>query len=162
MLFGDGCEAKPAGQRAGRERQRPLPPAATGAGECIPQRAVVRGPEGVVGEHRVERDPLLRRLHETTGIFVGAGPEQMELRGGLRTETAHRNVREQLDRPLRRTLPQRKVRRQQIASRRQLLGEGLSGKLIHQPGGMVRPSDVEKQRDGFQHQILGRRSPCIA
>ena len=162
MLFEDCREAKPAGQRAGREWQLPFPPAAVGAGERIPQRAVVRCPKGVVDERGVERHPLPRRLHETAGILVGARAEQMGLRGGFRAETAHRDTREQLDGPFRRALPQREVRRQEVAFRCQIFGDGLSGKLIHQLGGMIRPPDVEKQRDGLQHQILSRRSPCAA
>ena len=139
-----------------------LPPAGIDAGQRVPQRVVVRRPPGVAGQRRIERDSLVRRLDESAGILIGTGQEQMEPGRRLGTETARRNPREQLDRPIRHALVQRKIRCQQIVSRRDLVGECLSGQFLHQGGCLVGSADVEKQRNGFQHQILGNRSRCVA
>ena len=159
MLVGDCGEAKPADQRTGRERQFQLPLLAVDAGERIPQGAAVGRSPSVVDERRIERGSLARRVHETPRILVGTCPKQMELRGGLGAEAGRRRLRQQLDGPMRRTLPECQIRRHEIASRHQFAGESLAGNLIQQLGCPVRLPDDEKQRDGLQHQILGRSAP---
>ena len=156
----DDCrELKPADQRAGRRRQRPFPLGAIGSHQRIPQGAVVRCPPGLVDEYGIERDSLERRLHELPGVLVGASPKQMELRRGVRAESGGGKCRQQLDGSLRRMLPQRQVRRQEVAPRRQIVVEGLPGELVQQLGRPIRPSDAQKQRDGLQRKVLGCRAP---
>ena len=158
MLVEHLRKSKPAGQRAGRDGQCPCPLGAIGPDQRIPQGVVVRGPPGIVGERGIERDARERRLHESPGILVGAGPEQMELRCAFRPETFGRECRQQLDGPFRRALPQCKVRSQEVAPRRQIVGEGLFGKLVQCRGRIVRAPDIQEERDRLQHQVLGERA----
>ena len=162
MLFEDCREVKPPDERPGRARQFRLPPGAIGADQCVPQRAVVGCPSSVVDKRRVECDPLARGIDEAVGILVGTSEKEVVLRGGFQAEPACRSARQQLDRPLRSATSQCKIRCQQVAPGRDLIGNLLLGQLIHEPGCVVRAADVEQNRDGFQHQFLGCRSVRVS
>ena len=100
MLFGGRREAQPSGERAGRGGQGPFAPGGVHPVERIPQRAVVRGPPGRIGEGLVEGGPLARGVEEAAPVFMGAGPEQMEPRRGPPADAGRRCIRQQLQGPL--------------------------------------------------------------
>ena len=123
---------------------------------------MVRGTPGRIGEGLVERGPLACGVEEAARVFVGAGPEQMEPRYGFPAEAGRRRIRQQFQGPIGRTSPQREVCCQQVVFRRQIFGDRLSGKLVHQAGCAIRMIDADQQHNGLERQLLGGGAPGVS